>query len=421
MMKSMMGVIVAAGLVAGGAAWAAEGQSPFHVENTLRVGYDDNVTYVDRNSANEVKDSFYITEEISLSLDHVYDSGFLGIRYRPSLTWYEELYEDDHTDWSHVLDATWSQQLSRRLTLSLQDMLYFYDRADVVDADGALRQPNYSYFYNSAVASLNVMLTPKARISGTGRYQVMQYDDDVISLRDDFDIMAAGLSFGLQVGKSATVFVDGAYEDISYDNALAQSSEAVYTPGYTGAAITQVPDRSAQMYSIGLGLENTFSPNLMGRIRAGYSAKDMDGANVADDDSPYGELSLTIAPAPTTRLTLGAGYSMYQSGLTTYANQQRTTLTANLAHDLTAKITLSLIGQYYMSDYDSESSVELVDEASVEDGSESAITAGARVSYAVTRNNFVDVGYTYTLFDSDFAGRGEIERNRVDVGWRIRM
>jgi len=233
-------------------------------------------------------------------------------------------------------------------------------------------------------------------------------------------VPAGGLSFGLQVGKSATVFVDGALEDISYDHAGETTSE-VYMPGYDATTVTEIPDRSAQTYSIGLGLENTFSPNLMGRIRAGYSAKEMDAANMADDDSPYGELSVTIAPKPTTRLTLGAGYSMYQSGLTTFANQQRTTLSANLAHDLTAKITLSLVGQYYMSDYDSESSVDVVDAASVADGTETAITVGARASFAVTRNNYVDVGYTYTQFDSDFTGRVDVERNRVDLGWRIRM
>lgn len=415
-MKSMMGAIVAAVLAAGSAAWAAEGQSPFHVENSLRLGYDDNVTYA---SADKL-DSVFITEELSLSLDQVYQTGFLGIRYRPALTWYEDLGDGSQSDWSHVADVTWSQQLSRRLTLSLQDTFYVYDRSDVIDADGALRQANYGYIYNSASAALNVMLTPKARLSGVGRYQIMRYDEEFLSMRDDFDIVAGGLSFGLQVGKSATVFVDGALEDISYDHAGEATTE-VYMPGYAGTTVTEIPDRSAQTYSVGLGLENTFSPNLMGRVRAGYSAKEMDAANMADDDSPYGELSVTIAPKPTTRLTLGAGYSMYQSGLTTFANQQRTTLSANLAHDLTAKITLSLIAQYYMSDYESESSVDVVEASTVSDGSESAITAGLRASYAVTRNNYVDVGYTYTQFDSDFTGRTDAERNRVDLGWRIRM
>jgi len=415
-MKSMMGVIVAAVVAAGSAAWAAEGENPFHVDNSLRLGYDDNVTYADT----EKLDSFFITEEISLLMDQVYQTGFFGIRYRPALTWYEDIGDGSQSDWSHLADLTWSQRLGRKLTLSVQDSFVLYERSDVIDADGALRQANNSYIYNSASAALSVMLTPKLRLNGMGRYQIMRYDQELIALRDDFDIAAAGLTLGLQVGKSATVFVDGTYDDMSFDHAGEATTE-VFMPGFSGSTVTEVPDRSAQTFSVGLGLENTFSPNLLGRIRAGYSAKEMDAANQADDSSPYGELAVTFAPKPTTRLTLTGSYSMYQSGVTTFANQQRTTLSANLAHDLTAKITLSLVAQYFISDYDSESSVDLVDASAVEDGSESAVTAGVRASFAVNKNNYVDVGYTYSQFDSDFTGRAGAERNRVDVGWRIRI
>lgn len=414
-MNSRMGGIVIAGLVAGGAAWAAEGQTPFHAENNLRVGYDDNVTY----AKTDKLDSFFITEQLSLSLDKVYEGGYVGLRYSPSLTWYEDLGGDSQTDWSHVADITWTHQLSRKLSLSLQDALFFYDRSDVVDADGALRQANYGYMYNALSLALNAVLTPSTRLTGTVRNQILRYDDNLIADRDDYDTYAVGLSLGFQVGKSATVFADGAYEDISYDGA--GKTQEVFLPGYSEGFIMEVPDRSARTFSAGLGYENVFSPNLMGRVRAGYSGKNMDAANQADDSSPYGELSVTVSPVPTTRVTVSASYSMYQSGLSTFANQQRATFTANLAHDLTANITLSLIGQYYTSEYSAENSVDLVEEASVTDGTEDAITAAARASYRINRNHFVDVGYMYTKFNSDYAGRTEADRNRVDLGWRVRI
>lgn len=414
-MNSRMGGIVIAGLMAGGAAWAAEGQTPFHVENSLRIGYDDNVTY----SETDKLGSFFITEQLSLSLDRVYEGGFVGLRYSPSLTWYEDIGDGSQSDWSHVADLTWTHQISRKLSLSLQDALFLYDRSDVVDADGALRQANYSYLYNSASAALNAILTPSTRLTGTVRNQMLRYDDNLLADRDDFDTYAAGLSLAFQVGKSATMFVDGAYEDISYDGA--GKTQEVFLPGYSESLVETIPDRSAQTFSAGLGYENVFSPNLMGRVRAGYSGKNMDAANQADDSSPYGELSVTVSPVPTTRVTVSAAYSMYQSGLTTFANQQRTTFTANFAHDLTANITLSLIGQYYTSDYSAENSVDLVEEASVIDGTESVITASARASYRINRNHFVDIGYSYTQFSTDFTGRTEADRNRVDLGWRVRI
>lgn len=414
-MNSRMGGIVIAGLMAGGAAWAAEGQTPFHVENSLRVGYDDNVTYADTDKL----DSFFITEQLTLSLDKVYEGGHVGLRYSPSLTWYEDLGGGSQSDWSHVADITWTHQLSRKLSLSLQDALFLYDRSDVMDADGTLRQANYGYLYNSPSLALNAILTPSTRLTGTVRNQMLRYDDELLAERDDYDTYAVGLSLGFQVGKSATLFVDGTYEDISYDGA--GTTQEVFLPGYSKSIIREVPDRSAQTFSAGVGYENVFSPNLSGRVRAGYSGKNMDAANQADDSSPYGELSVTVSPVPTTRVTVSAAYSMYQSGLATFANQQRATFTANLAHDLTAEITLNLIGQYFTSEYNAENSVDLIEEASVTDGTEDAITAGARASYRVNRNNFVDVGYTYTKFSSDFTGRTEADRNRVDLGWRVRI
>lgn len=413
-MNSKLGMIVAVGILAGTAAGAAEGQNPFHVENSLRVGFDDNVTY----AADDKIDSFYITDEIQLSLDNVYETGFLGLRYRPSVTWFEGL-EDDKADWTHAADITWNQQLSRTVSLTLQDAFMYYDRSDIVDADGALRQANYGYTYNSAVGGIGVVLTPKARLNATVRSQMLMYDDELLANREDYDIMAGGLSLGYQVGKQSTLFVDGSYEDMAYDGSGAV--QEVFVPGYSETVIQEVPNRDAQTLSIGLGYENVFSPNLLGRVRAGYSSKDLDAANVGNDDSPYGEISVTITPMPTTRLTLGAGYSMYQSGVATFASQRRTTLSAVLAHDITSKITLSLVGQYYQSDYDAETSVDLVDQNLVRNGTEDVMSAALRASYRVNRNNYVDAGYTYSQFESDFAGRVNSERNRVDLGWRIRI
>jgi len=395
--------------------WAAEGERPIHVESFLRLGWDDNVTWAAKNKV----DSFFIREELALSLDKTYDTGFIGLRYRPALDWYENYGKDSKAEWSHGVDLNWYQALSRRFTVGISETFLVYDRSEVVDSDGVLRQPNYGYKYNTAAATLTALLTPKLRLSGSLRNQLFRYDDEGLAAIHDFDIWSYGLSFGTQVGKTTTVYLDGSIDDISYTKA--GEPRQVHVPGYRDPIIDEVPNRDSLTYFAGLGIEQVFSPNLLGRLRGGYTYKDMEAANQSNDSAPYGEAALTIIPVPTTRLTLAASYSLYQSGLATFASQTRTTFSASLAHDLTARITLSVIGTYFISEYDAENSVDLLDPTGVRDGEESAATVTARASYRLDRNNWLDVGYTFSRFDSDFQTREAVERNRVDVGWRIRL
>jgi len=406
--------MVAGILAAGAVAMAAEGERPFHVESYLRLGYDDNLTYSERNKV----DTFFIREELALSFDKSYETGFLGLRYRPALDWYENV-EDSDVEWTHAVDVNWLQMLGRRVTLSVSDTYFNYDRSEVVDSDGVLRQPNYSYQYNTIAGTLTAMLTPSFRASVSLRNQILRYADDLLSAREDYDIWAYGASLGAQVSKSTTVYVDGSVEEISYDRA--GEAVTIELPGYRGGVVDVVPNRDATTYFVGLGVERVFSPNLLGRLRGGYTYKDMDAANQSDEDSPYGEAQVTIIPVPTTRLTLSASYSLYQSGVQTFASQTRTTFSASLAHDLTARITLSVFGSYFQSEYDAENSVKLVSASEVRDGTESSASVGARVSYRVDRNNWVDVGYTYSNFDTDLRTNDLIERNRFDVAWKIRL
>lgn len=414
MKKNEWGV-VAAGLVAGTMAIAAEGERPFHVESYLRLGYDDNVTYAETKKI----DTFFIREELALSFDKTYETGFLGLRYRPALDWYEDLGSGSEVEWTHAVDVNWMQMLGRRLSLALADTFIQYDRSEVVDSDGVLRQPNYGYRYNTAAGTLTALLTPTVRVSGSLRHQLFRYDDELIADREDYDIWAYGVSLGTQVGKATTVYVDGALEDIAYEGS--GKTQTVVMPGYRGQVVEEIPNRDATTYNVGLGVERVFSPNLLGRIRGGYTYKDMEAANQSDDDSPYGEAQVTIIPAPTTRLTLAAAYSLYQSGLQTFANQTRTTFSASLAHDVTSRITLSLNGAYYQSDYDAENSVRLVSASEVEDGSETSSSFGVRGSYRLDRNNWIELSYSYSNFDSDFRLAEGVDRNRFDVAWKIRL
>jgi len=195
-------------------------------------------------------------------------------------------------------------------------------------------------------------------------------------------------------------------------------------------------------------LQQVFNPNLFADLRVGYERKELDQAVEDSQETPYGEISLTFLPSPATRITGGAGYSLFETDVYPFGNQTRTRFFANLAHDLTAKISLYLSGIYTKGDYDGDDlpegatlrdlptkvreeiapgateaqldsplSQEFID--AVSDKSEDIYQVSARVTYKVNRLNWLEAGWQYSKLDSDL--REDFERNRVHVGWKLKL
>ena len=87
-----------------------------------------------------------------------------------------------------------------------------------------------------------------------------------------------------------------------------------------------------------------------------------------------------------------------------------------MLHDITAKVSLSSSLRYIYSDYDSDYSRVGGLSGSAEDR---YFVYSIRGSYQINRMNFIDAGYEYTDRDSD--DFYDYNRNRVDIGWRLRL
>lgn len=379
---------------------AAPAESPIHLNNRLRLGYDDNVYQVDDPSSTGLskKDSLRIIEELEMLVNLNLERTYLGLRYRPSLIWYSDRNDND-TEFLNDVDLNFTYNFSPSLTLSLSDTLRASQLPELQDENYVVRENDDNY-YNSAMATLSYNLRPETRLDLSGRYITLIYNSDSPAKdNSDYYSLVGGLTLRQQLASRTTVMGDLRYQTLTYNESKVDNN------------------RDADSIFAGLGLEQTFSPQLLGSLRAGMENRMYDDEAYDDNNQPYGELSMTFLPTPATRITGSAAYSIYESDVERYLSQDRTYLSLSLAHDFTTKLNFYISGAYSLNAYDSEYALD----STLPDADENAYLLSLRLSYRLNRINWIEAGWQYVKLDSEIPGRESYDRNRIDIGWKIQL
>lgn len=381
-----LGVMIVAAATAH-TAWAqSEGGDSLHVYNRLRIEYDDNIFQEENNE----DDSLKIVEEVDLSFNVNLPQSFIGLHYKPSFVWWDD--RSDDTDLHHAFDAIFNHNFSSRLSIGIKDRFRLAEVPEEINNGFTIREEN-DYIYNSINGTLTAKLSPETKVDLGGRHILLQYDDDGIGRQQDYNRYVGAVSLTHELKPTTTVLADARVEEIAYED-----SEG----------------RDATSYYVGVGVDQTFTPNLLGAIRAGYQQKDFSAAGTDSTDSPYVDASFTLLPVPSTRLTLGTAFSQSETDLFPFANQERLRFYATLAQEVTAKIDAFLSAGYADGDYKAEEAASGFDES---DGNEEVITVSLRATYEVNKNHVLEAGWQLVDLDSDF-GR-TFTRNRVNLGWSL--
>ena len=396
-MKQIQTLIVAGLGFALAASALGEDASPIHVSNRLRLGYDDNVYQSDgKEGRPDKQDSFRIIEEVEVLLNLNLERTYLGLRYRPTFLWYSDR-EDEDTEFLNDLDLNFVHNFTPSLTLSLSDTLRYSQLPELMDDNFVVRQ-NDDNFVNNLVGTLSYKLRPETRVDLSGRHVMLRYDDDV-NEDNNYNSVVGGLTLHQQLASLTSLMADVRYKTVAYDEAGADAN------------------RDATSLFGGLGLEQTFSPQLLGSLRAGVESRSYDDDGFDDNTQPYGEISLTFMPSPATRITGAASYSIYESDVARYMSQNRTYFSLSLAHDFTAKLSFYLSGAYSLSQYEADYALD----GGLGDADEKSLLVSARAAYQVNRINWIEAGWQFVKLDSDVANRVSYDRNRFDVGWKIQL
>ena len=238
---------------------------------------------------------------------------------------------------------------------------------------------NGDFYYNTLNGTLGYLLRPATRLELSGRWAAQRYDDSKLS-DSDFDSYVGGLTLRHQLVPETTLIGEFRYETVDYNG----------------------PDRGSKSLYAGGGVEQIFSPNLIGSLRGGYQRKDFNSDRISSETAPYVDVSATFLPSPSTRISGGVGYSMFESEVFPFANQDRTQVFGSLAHDFTARVSFYLTGSYTIGSYDAEQTVEDPDNPTItaKGGDENVGQVSTRVTYQFNRSNWLEAGWQYVDFDS---------------------
>lgn len=370
---------------------AAEGgQNWWEVRNRVRVEYDDNIY----ESAQDASDSFKLIEEVEFHGNIQLQQSFIGIRYRPSFTYWTDRDPDD-TDLHHDLDLVLNHRFTPNTRMGFKNTFRIAEQPELIE-NGAQIRANDDYTMNTTDLNAEHSFTRNVFGRIGGRYKILEYDRAELAETDNYDIWSAGVSGGMRIKPETTLSGEYRYEQTSYDN--------------TGDL-----DRDSSSQYVGLNLEQTFSPTLLGSLRAGYQNKSFDADEISDESSPYFDAKLTMVASKATRISAGIGYSMFEADVYPFTSQDRTLASLSVAHDITARVALYVTGSYQLSEYSGNQSLD----QTASDGEEEILQASARLAYMINRSNWIELGYQYLDLSSDF--REEFDRNRVSIGWRTNL
>ncbi len=357
----------------------AEGDRPFTVVNTLRVGYDDNLN---RNSADD-STSAYIQDVVNLAFRAAL-SDRTDLLFRSNFTFHSD---DDRQKLDPNIYAILSHSVSPRLLIQLSEM-YMSDYTTAANADG-----RYDYFKNTLRADPTYVLSSKDRLSVPLSYTTKQHESDIDTL--DYDMYTAGLSWKRDLSPQRTwAALHATQIMVDYDNR----------------------DSSFDSTRLTTEISHTFNPQWQGSIEAGLSFDETSFQGESSSaQNPYFRTTLAYEPSPRTRLSGEFSHQYRESDNSLYAGETASEIRLAAQHDLTAKIMGKISARFLDAQYDS------IDNEIGGGGSDTErLDFEALLQYKLNRINFLELRLKHSDI-SYGSNQGDYDQNMIDLGWRVEL
>lgn len=377
-----------------------------HVQNSVRVGFDDNIY---QKKSGEETASGFVTDIINLSGKFTFSSRTdVQVYWQPELRFRVRRIDRDGDDELLIYQTLYGRlnhAISQRLFLTVSDRFYYQDKEDQV-GDG-VSQSNQQFVDNNLLGALDITVNNLSQVKLGAGYRSNVWDDKEYGggkNNNDYGQFTVNGSYIRELRPNKTHGVVGLnYVDLKYDG-----------------------DRGGyEAWTTFIGADQIFSPSANGNVRVGYSMTSIDTElDKNASSSPYVQAGLGFNPTARTSLNGTLGYSIDRGNNSFWNSQDRFTMSVGGKYDLTGKISISASVSYTSSSYDGDNRTENIEKngEELDDAVDKLLRWSLRGSYQINRNNFIDAGYAYTLRTTDAPDFiTEYNRNRIDIGWRLRL
>jgi hypothetical protein len=334
---------------------------------------------------------YYIRPKLELVYET--ESSSLDVHYIPAFRFRTEPGDDqDETTWEHDFGLSASRAVSSRLRLRLNGAVVVQD--DPAIEEGGIRmRGDQSYVRSVVKAGVNVDVMKYSNLDIFVDNRIKRYDDDVIARFSDEDSTKFAVAHRHQMTTTLRSLLTGSYSLYSYHSDAALERD--FTSGMAA-----------------IGLENSFTPNVVGSIAVGSQTREYEDDGLDSDTSPYVNASLEGLLGEDTRVGGSFGMGVRDSDAYPFSSQEYSELRAFMDASLSAKLKLRVSATYRVSTYDIDSvpTVETVttdasaitpDVISESSADETTVVGDAQLTYVASENATIFVGFRVEDIDSD--------------------
>ena len=427
----MKKIFVSVGLAAAGAAGLPSihaqsmdaGASPkvWNVAANLRGFYDDNYAV-----AHDKTGSFGFELTPSISGNVALQQTDIGVRYTFGMYYYLQRDQNgiNPLDYTHQGDFWLDHSFNERFKLTLSDTVAVGQDPKLVQGGSVIRV-NGNNLANTATVTLNSEWT--RQFSTTTHYSVMLVDYNNEGTNSPSNPSQAallnriqqdvGTTFNWMFQPETTGFIGYDFSWVNYTgNSQIAPLYVLINPPNIRTVKYYSDARNYRSHSLYLGVTEEFSPNLSTDVSLGATVTDLynDPISKQSSLSPYARLAVTYTYMP--GCYVQANFSQTQNAtdvsqpgpdgqLTQY--QESSVFTMSLNHQLTTKLSGSLVGAYQYSSFK--------DGAYASNTGDSSIATGLHLNYTINRHFSANAGYDFNELFSSINQRGN-SRNVVYLG-----
>lgn len=260
-------------------------------------------------------------------------SSLLDAYYMPALRYRTEPGDNqDETDFQHHLGVNLRRGLSERLRLRVGDRLAITDDP-AIEENGSVVRGDQSYVMNTAEAGLSYDLFRYSNLDLLVLNRIRRFDEEAVASLSDEDETSVRIQHRRSLTPTLRTLLTGEYRIYGYEDNLFFA-------------------RDFDSMVLAVGLENSFTENVIGSLSVGWQTRDHEDEDIDVDDKPYVRADISGQMNPDLRIGAVAGYGIRDSDAFPYPSQEYTDLSGFAHAKITQKLLLKLAGTYRLSTYE---------------------------------------------------------------------